>query len=149
MADGVDSGGLPDALLADLKDEIIKILEYAAPDEVAALRLFGDDLMEGIARSAHSPGKRSNAPTFEFSPALDISLVTMHLIAGTLALIEAIQRTKVRREEKASESNIRKEWAQFLLAQGMSEGLANTIPIKFSLELSIFLAKYKIGKSET
>jgi hypothetical protein len=147
MADGVSSAGLPDALLACFKDEITKILEYAAPDEATAFDLFGNDVIQECAQTTLRPAMSSKGPTFEFSAALEVGLVTIHLVAGTLALIETLQRIKVRGEEKALESSIRTEWTQFLIAQGMSEPLAIKIPIKFSLELAVFLAKYKIGQS--
>jgi hypothetical protein len=145
MADSSAAPGFEGELLVDLKNEIGKILGDVAPGEYAAFEVFGEDLVREMAADLRSPARSSKGGTFEFGPALESCMVTVHLVAGTLALIDIIFRAKGAKDERDLKLKIQDDWTQFLVSQGMAVELARSIPVKYSLDLAAFLAKHKIA----
>ena len=90
MADSSATPSFDRELLVDLKNEIAKILGDVAPGESAAFEVLGADLVQEMAADLRLPARSSAGATFEFGPALESCMVTVHLVAGTLALIDII-----------------------------------------------------------
>jgi hypothetical protein len=145
MADSSAAASFDKELIVDLRNEIAKILSDVAPDESAAFEAFGADLVQEVAADLRLPDRSSTGVTFEFGPALESCMVTVHLVAGTLALIDIISRAEGAKDERHLKLKIEEEWPQFLVSRGMAIELARTIPVKYSLDLAVFLAKHKIA----
>jgi hypothetical protein len=113
--------------------------------KLRAFDAFGEDLVQEIEADLRSPRGSSKGTTFEFGPALESCMVTVHLVAGTLALIDIIFRARATKDEQELKLNIQEQWTQFLVSQGMPIKLAQSIPVKYSLDLAAFLAKHRIA----
>jgi hypothetical protein len=123
----------------DLNDVFTAILQDIAPDEIPMLATV-EDLVPGavppVTKSASGLGRVRRRG---FPGAMEGGLVCLHLVAGTLALLDSYVKRKERREQKELEYSIREEWQKALIQAGMPQELARQIPVKFSADMIRFI----------
>lgn len=79
---------------------------------------------------------------------LETGVVCVHLVAGTLALVDAYVKKKERQEQKELEYSIRGEWQRALIQSGMSPELARHIRLKFSADMIRFIVMQRFPQAE-
>jgi hypothetical protein len=123
----------------DLNDVFTTILQDIAPDEIPMLATV-EDLAPGavppVTQSASGLGRVRRRG---FPGAMEGGLVCLHLVAGTLALLDSYVKRKERREQKELEYSISEEWQKALIQAGMPQELARQIPVKFSADMIRFI----------
>lgn len=79
---------------------------------------------------------------------MEAGFVCLHLVAGTLALLDAYVKKKERQEQKELEYTIREEWQKALIQAGMPQDLARQIPVKFSADMIRFIATQRFPQAD-
>jgi hypothetical protein len=119
----------------DLKAILSDIIADVAPNEVPEFDESGMELLE-----------RAFAPRLAGSrnlPALvEAGLLAAHLVAGAFALIEIYRARRERQDQKTLENELNAVWRQALVDAGLSPGLADQIPMKYSPDMIRFIMKY-------
>jgi len=112
---------------------ITNILEEHAPSEVGLFKTVGKDL---IANSRTRP-RRAGSELAEstFAPDLESGVLMLHLVAGTLSLVEIYTASRRRRSEKLLEGEVQSAWEEFLIKRGVPPFLAHQIQVRYGKEL--------------
>jgi hypothetical protein len=123
----------------ELKNVLTNILRDVAPGEVSAFEKTGA-LIPGVASvDNESKSEERRVRTRGIPGVMEAGLVSLHLVAGTLALVEMYRKRRERLEQRELENSIRQEWQKALIQAGMSAELANQIPVKFSPDMIRFI----------
>jgi hypothetical protein len=137
-----------EAAYQDLKTILSDALRDVAPLEKPTF----DELRTAMLNDSPVPDAKSTdrraVRTRGFPGIVEASVYSIHLLTGTLALIEMYQTKKLRREERELENEIRQEWTKALIQAGMSPELANLVPVKRCPDMIRFLTTQLIGKAE-
>jgi hypothetical protein len=128
----------------DLKGILSEILREIAPNEVSRF-----DAIKDISDSADLQ-KQLGVPRVRTRgiPGVEFGSVCLHLVAGTLALIEIYRKKKEHREQQELEYDIRQAWQEALIQAGMSPELARLIPVKFSPDMIRFLTRTRFQETQ-
>jgi hypothetical protein len=73
-----------------------------------------------------------------------MGVLCIHLVAGTLALVDAYLKKKERAEQKELEYSITEEWHKALIQAGMPAEVARKIPLKFSADMMRFITAQRL-----
>lgn len=126
-------------------DLVASILRDVAPGEV--------DAFEASDGSFVAPGENSpvdhGGRTRGLPEMVEIGMVCLHLLTGTLAVIEGYRRRKERMERHEAEHALTQVWQEALIETGMSSDLARLIPVKFSPDMMRFLVRYRLRDKES
>lgn len=134
------------AAYEDFRTLIAEILRVVAPHEMQGLdrRLFR-------ALSAGTDGEivpmviaRDQVRSLNV---IEVGVLSLHLIAGTISLVEMYRARKVKREEQEREFELQREWEESLIAAGMDAETARQIPVKFSPGVIRFITTQRIRQS--
>jgi hypothetical protein len=131
-----------DAFYHDLHQVLLHVLNEQAPEEAELFNDVGPELVKQYVDSKQASGTRGIS--FEFSPLIEASMLSVHLIVATVALIEMCTKIRQMREERSLRSRLEQEWKRLLVKEGMTPELASLIPLKYSPELLDFITKYRI-----
>jgi hypothetical protein len=126
----------------ELHTVFTRILEDVAPGEAAKLPKLEDAILEFHAQ----PDLLGNVRKRSF-PA-EAGFLSLHLVAGTLALIDIIVKRKERLEQREFELNVRREWQKALIEAGMDAALARLIPVKFSADVIRFIVSQRLRSTD-
>ncbi len=132
----------------ELNDLWTKILDDVAPSEIPMLTSienleFAESDSDGTPSSPSSRVRKRGGPG-----SIEVGLLCIHLVAGTLALIDLCAKTKERIEAREFEKSIRREWQKALIQAGMSPHLADQIPVKFSAEMIRFITSQRLSQKK-
>ena len=123
----------------ELNDVFTTILQDIAPDEIPMLATV-EGLASGTVPSVtQSDSGLGRVRRRGFPGAMEAGFVCLHLVAGTLALLDSYVKRKERQEQKELEYTIREEWQKALIQAGMPQELAHQIPVKFSADMIRFI----------
>jgi len=126
----------------ELKQVLAQVLREVAPSEAAKFDEVGMDLLKGPAdRKGRAAPAESQVRTRGLPVILEAGLVSLHLVSGTLALIELYRGRKDRKDQQEIENSIREEWKRALMKAGMSLDLANQVPVKYSADMIRFITQ--------
>jgi hypothetical protein len=128
-----------DSFYTDLSALLGVVLQDVAPDEAKVLTKLGPAFLRNAENLHRHSGLRG--VTNEFSSVIELGLVTSHLIAGTLALIDVYLHTRRIREEHETEAKVQQEWVNLLIEEGLDPRLARMIAAQFTPEIVKFLLR--------
>jgi len=120
------------------------ILRDVAPEEVFQFETTTgtpDDLAEAV--QSTGGGRTRGLPG-----TIELGVVCLHLVTGTLAVIESYRQRKERSERQDVERDITQAWQHALIEAGMSPDLARLIPVKFSPDMIRFLMTLRLREKE-
>ena len=128
----------------DFEVVIKDIVGVLAPAEVPLLKRRLSRLLalrkEALPRSSAEERIRSIGP-------LEVGVLSLHLITGTMALIEIYRTRAAKLDERERELELQREWEEALRTAGMDAELARQIPVKFSPGIIRFIAKQRFGSA--
>jgi hypothetical protein len=75
---------------------------------------------------------------------VEAGLLSLHLISGTLAVIEIYRTRKIKTEDLEFERELRNEWIKALVAAGMSNEMARLVPLKRCADVIRFMATIRM-----
>ena len=107
---------LNDADFVELRTILTDVCRDIAPLEEPAFDAARAVLSEEDLRPSDTPALVTRA----LPGVIEAGLLSVHLLAGSLALIETYRTRKLREEEREFEYEIREEWQKALIAAGMS-----------------------------
>jgi hypothetical protein len=130
----------------ELKGFLTNVLRDVAPGEVSRFDAIKDiSDVAALARPSGAPSRRIRG----IPSGIEVGVIFVHLVTGTLALIEGYRSRRERRERQESEYEIRQAWQQALIQAGMSAELAKLIPVKFSPDMIRFITALRFQESDS
>jgi len=137
-----DSLSRQNAIAMEMTVFLAAVLRDIAPHEAPA---FGHVGLATIRRAMNLetmplPGARS------ITGIVELGVIALHLVAGTLALIETYRRQKELKEHSEFQENIQQEWQKALIEAGMPYELARQVPVKYCAEMIQFIVAQRLGK---
>jgi len=109
------------------------ILQDVAPEEVFHFEAM-NNTPDDVASESTRDGRTRGLPGM-----IEVGVVCLHLVTGTLAVIESYRQRKERLDRQDVERGMTKAWQQALVQAGMSLDLARLIPVKFSPDMIRFI----------
>jgi len=103
---------------------IYDILNEHSPEECKAFSIVGKEMI--AARLNPSKSRRGGASTFGIATELETGLLMVHLLAGTLAVIETYTSTRRIKEEAALREELQQAFADKLIAHNVPPMIAVT-----------------------
>jgi hypothetical protein len=110
-----------------------RILEEHSPQECAAFSTIGRDLIAGRLEKPSSGGK--DPSQYGIAPELEAGLLMVHLVAGTLSLLEAYISVRRIREEAPYRAELQRSWEECLINNNVPPSIARLIPVHHTEEL--------------
>jgi hypothetical protein len=120
---------------AELKEILINVGGDVAPEE----RVDFDKARAAILSAQARRGGLRTMPGLA-----EAGLLSLHLISGTLALIEIYRTRKLKKEDAEFERQLRDEWIKALVAAGMSSEMARLVPLKRCADVIRFMATIRM-----
>ncbi len=117
------------------------MIAEVAPDELPTFDRVGSSLIARLARG--SGGQRVR--TRGLPVPADVGLMSLHIIVGTLAVLELWRKGKEFRERLEFEREVQHEWEKALIAAGMKAEYARRLPAKYCPELIRFITAQRLG----
>ncbi|MBM3728128.1 MAG: hypothetical protein FJW40_22215 [Acidobacteria bacterium] len=122
---------MPEIDLEKIKALTVVIASEVAPDEA--------DLIEAIPANmlvnTRSEALLETIDDFHLGVETEVAMVSVHILAGTLALYESFVSARRIKEEREALGQLREAWQRFLTEKGVSAELAKAIPVKFGSEV--------------
>src|SRR6267154_4591608 len=107
------------------------ILREHSPEEVPVFDSLGLELLRtGLKKNSDSDITEST-----FAPDLDSGLLMLHLLAGTLSMIEIYYSGRRIREEAKHQKEFQRLWEECLIKRGVPPEVARLIPVHYGAEL--------------
>ena len=138
-----DLSEIPEDGVHELRVFLSGVLRELAPDELDGFVRSGETAI----RRQLSPNPLPSFRSRGVAGMMEVGVVAIHLIAGTLGLVEMYRTRKDRKEQLEFERNIVQEWQKALIEAGMSPDLARQIPVKFSGDVIRFVAGQRLRVS--
>jgi len=132
----------------ELNDMLTKILDDVAPGETSMLLRVEASIADSAPAATKSTLVTNRVRRRGFPGVIETGLVCLHLLAGTLALVDAYVRRKERQEQREFEYTIKEEWEKALIHAGMSPELAREIPVKFSADMIRFIITQRLPQPD-
>ncbi|MCX6593147.1 MAG: hypothetical protein NTZ56_16645 [Acidobacteria bacterium] len=125
----------------EFKELLIGILRHVAPDEAPSFEAMKEVSDPETVKRALRRGRTRSIPG-----GIEMGVVGLHLVTGTLALVEGYRVWKDRKDRVEMENDIRQAWQQALVHAGMTPELARLIPVKFTPDMIRFITKVLLDK---
>ncbi|HEX3103286.1 MAG TPA: hypothetical protein VHQ22_02480 [Terriglobales bacterium] len=120
-------------MIESLNELFARILEEHSPSEVAVFKAVGSELITNGLNKHHKSGRALTE--YDFALDLDSGLLLLHLLAGTLSLVEIYAVGKRLKYEKSQQAEIQATWEEFLIKNGVPRFLAKQIQARYGVEL--------------
>jgi len=111
------------------------ILREHSPQEVPAFDSIGLELLEDRLKK----NRKSDITESTFAPDLESGLLMLHLLGGTLSLIEIYRSSRRMREEAKHQEELQRLWEECLVKRGVPPHLAHLIAFRNGADLTLIL----------
>jgi hypothetical protein len=110
------------------------VVENHFPAEASAFEVVGRDLIRSQLSNRDDDSKEDPS-AYGFAQELDTGLLIVHLVAGTLSLIEVYLAASRLRTEKQELAELQKLWETYLVRNNIPPTLASWIPARHAADL--------------
>ena len=136
---------MPELLQDDTAFHELKILlNEVALDVAPSEKLAFDQARRTLLGAKRSPVDPQRRDMRTVPGVVEAGLLSLHLLAGTLAIIEMYKAKRARERDDAFEREIHEEWQKALIDAGMSAELARMIPVSRTADVIRFIAKQRM-----
>ena len=115
------------------------VLRDIAPLEEPNFNELRDAMLNRVSAMPATHTSRPLMKTRGLPEVVGVGVLSLHLLSGTLALIELYRARKIRREERDFEYAIQGAWTKALIQAGMNQELAKTVPVKHCPDMIRFI----------